>query len=133
MPADHEAQSQVKEKRSSCRSEGVWSKPHSKKDGTAKFKIVGMAARVHDRETRVINAREGKYRAKVTRETETRHSANEVRETGGSSITQWCWTTQWQSIPESFLEVSRPSCGKLPHWRRSSDNAVAEYYTAVLE
>ena len=40
---------------------------------------------------------------------------------------------QWQSIPESVLEVSRPSCGKLPHWRRSSDYAAAEYSTAVLE
>ena len=58
MPADHEAQSQVKEKRrSSCRSEGAQSKPHPKKDGTAKFKIVRMATRVHERETRVINTR----------------------------------------------------------------------------
>ena len=40
---------------------------------------------------------------------------------------------QRQSIPESFLEVSRPSCGKLPHWRRTSDYAEAEHYTAVLE
>ena len=36
-----------------------------------------------------INTREGKYRAKVTRDTETRHSANEVRETVESSTTQW--------------------------------------------
>ena len=51
MPADHEAQSQVKEKRrSSCRSEGAQSKPHPEKDGTAKFKTVGMATLVHDRE-----------------------------------------------------------------------------------
>ena len=51
MPADHEAQNQVKEKRRSSRkSEGAQSKPHPKKDGTAKFKIVGMAARMHDRE-----------------------------------------------------------------------------------
>ena len=40
VPADHEAQSQVKEKRrSSCRSEGAQSKLHPKKDGAAKFKI----------------------------------------------------------------------------------------------
>ena len=32
---------------------------------------------------------------------------------------------------ESFL--SRPSCGKLPHWHRSSNFPVAEYYTTVLE
>ena len=86
----------------------------------------------------------------MTRETETRHSANEVRETGGSSFTQWCLdhavgvshenretevsrTTQWHSIPESFLGVSRPSCGELPQWHRTSDYAVAKYYTAVLE
>ena len=31
-------------------SEGAQSKPHPKKDGTAKVKTVGMAARVHDRE-----------------------------------------------------------------------------------
>ena len=84
------------------------------------------------------------------RDRETRHSANEVRETGGSSFTQWWWTTQWeyprrtkrhgdprttqwQNIPESFLEISRPSCGKLPRWRRTSDYVVAEYNIAALE
>ena len=63
MSSDHEAQCQVKEKRrSSCRSEGSQSEPHPKKDGTAKFKIVGMAAGVPAREgeTRVISTREGK-------------------------------------------------------------------------
>ena len=54
-------------------------------------------------------------------------SVTENRETQGSK------TTRWQSIPESFLGVSRPGCGKLPQWRRTSDYAVAEYYTAVLE
>ena len=53
--------------------------------------------------------------------------SHENKETRGSR------TTQWQSIPESFLEVSRSSCGKLPRWRRASDYVVAEYYTAVLE
>ena len=54
-------------------------------------------------------------------------SVTEDRETQGSK------TTRWQSIPESFLGVSRPGCGKLPQWRRTSDFVVAEYYTAVLE
>ena len=53
--------------------------------------------------------------------------SHESRKTEGSR------TTQWHSIPESFLGVSRPSCGKLPHWRRTSDYAVAGYCTAVLE
>ena len=77
----------------------------------------------------------------MTRETETRHSANEVRETVESSTTQWEDPKRTErhgdqgprAVPESFLEVSRPSGGKLPHWHRSSDYAVAEYYTAVLE
>ena len=51
----------------------------------------------------------------------------ENRETRGSR------TTPWHSIPKSFFGVSKPSFGKLPHWRRSSDYAVAEYCTAVLE
>ena len=54
-------------------------------------------------------------------------SVTENRETQGSK------TTRWQSIPESFLGVSRPGCGKLPQWRQTSDYAAAEYYTAVLE
>ena len=47
-------------------------------------------------------------------ETETLPSATEAkdRETQGSR------TTPWQSIPISFLGISRPSCGKQPHWRR---------------
>ena len=58
---------------------------------------------------------------------ETLHSVTETenRETQGPS------TTPWQSIPENFLGVSSPSCGELPHWRWTSDYAVAEYYTAV--
>ena len=61
-------------------------------------------------------------------ETETLPSATETkdRETQGSRTTR-------QSIPVSFLGVSRTSCGKQPHWRRTSDCTVAEYYTAVLE
>ena len=122
-------------------------RPHSKeRRDLAEFTTVGTPT--CRRETRVIITLEGKYRVKVTSEAReaarvTRStskqrdrdtfSANEVRETRGSSITQWFWTTQWQSIPESFLEVSRPSCGKLPHWRRASDYVVAENYTAVLE
>ena len=68
-------------------------------------------------------------RATWSTETETLSSATEAenRETQGSR------TTQWHNIPESFLRVSSPSCGKLQHWRRTSDYAVAEYYTAVLE
>ena len=145
MPADHEAQSQVKEKRrSSCRSEGAQSKPHPKKDDTAKFKIVGVATRVHDRETcrEVACESDKRHRDTSFSQRSQRNSGikyhtvvldhavggpQENRETRGSR------TTQCQSIPESFLEVSRPSCGKLPHWHRSSDYAVAEYYTTVLE
>ena len=62
-------------------------------------------------------------------ETETLPSATEAkdRETQGSR------TTPWQSIPVSFLGVSRTSCGKQPHWRQTSDYAAAEYYTVALE
>ena len=49
MPADHEAQSQVKQKTAAevkALEEGLTRKTVR----VAKFKIVGMAARVHDRE-----------------------------------------------------------------------------------
>ena len=108
MPADQDALSQVKEKRkSSCRSEGTQRKPHPKKDCTAKFKSVGKAARVHDRERRVISTREGKQRVKVTREaqeakcetlttTDTRIADHPVvleepKDHAETSITQWGW------------------------------------------
>ena len=83
MPADHEAQSQVKSRGNSCRRE----------EGSAKFTIVGTPA--CKRETRVTSTREGKYRAKVTREA---HVAAENRETQGSR------TTLWQNITESSSE-----------------------------
>ena len=62
----------------------------------------------------------------LEQETETHPSATEAkdRETQGSP---------WQSIPVSFLRVSRTSCGKQPHWRQTSDYAAAEYYTVALE
>ena len=65
----------------------------------------------------------------IEQETETLPSATEAkdRETQGSK------TTPWQSIPVSFLGVSRPGCGKLPQWRRTSDHTVADYYTVALE
>ena len=74
----------------------------------------------------------------LSREEETLPSASEVRnrETRGSKTTQRCWKTSgspWQCIPERFLGISRTSCCKLPHWRRTSDYAVTEYYTVVLE
>ena len=50
VPADHEAQSQVK-KKDSCKREGTQRRPHPRKrQCTAKFKSVGTAARVHARE-----------------------------------------------------------------------------------
>ena len=65
----------------------------------------------------------------IEQETETFPSATEAkdRETQGSR------TTPWQSIPVSFLGVTRTSCGKQPHWRRTSDYAAAEYDTVALE
>ena len=61
-------------------------------------------------------------------ETETPPPATEAkdRETRGSR-------TPWQGIPVSFLGVSRTSCCKQPHWRRTCDYAAAEYYTVALE
>ena len=35
--------------------------------------------------------------------------------------------------PEKFPRSQQTKLCKLPHWRRFSDYAVAEYYTAVLE
>ena len=68
MPADHEAQSQVERKTAEVKAleEGLTRRTVR----VAKFKIVGMAARVHDREreTRVTRTREDKHRATVTRE-----------------------------------------------------------------
>ena len=83
-------------------------------------------------------------------ETEKRRSANEVRETGGSSFTQWCWTTQWEyptrterqrdqgprSGTASQKVSSEPADQVVVNYRtgaRTSDYAVAEYYAAVLE
>ena len=59
-------------------------------------------------------------------ETETLPSATEAkdRETQGSR------TTPWQSIPISFLGISRPSCGKQPHWRRHRVSAVNDRWSA---
>ena len=50
MPADHEAARSKKREEAVAGVKGAQSKPHPKKDSTAKFKTVGMATRVHDRE-----------------------------------------------------------------------------------
>ena len=109
-----------------------------KKDCTAKFKSVGKAARVHDRERRVISTREGKQRVKVTREahvaacdtlttTDTRIADHPVvleepKDHAVTSITQWCWrpptnhSGNESSRPDGVkpdLANSRPRCGKL--------------------
>ena len=59
VPADREAQSQVrKRKRAAAGMKGTQRKPHPTEGlYTARFKSVGKAARVHDRETKVIRAR----------------------------------------------------------------------------
>ena len=137
MPADHEARSLIKRRQLQENAEASLNSQNSqpsrrprageRQESSAHVKEVMCESDKRGPCSSARNAQHMKQRDRDTR------SANEVRETRGSSITQWCWTTQWQSIPESFLEVSRPSCGKLPHWRRTSDYAVAEHYTAVLE
>ena len=116
MPADHEEQSQVKEKRrSSCRSEGAQSKPHPKKDGTAKFKTVGMATRVHDRERQ--------------------KSSIHLK---GSSVRKWQETQRHVIQPtqseKQLDQVSHsgvgPRSGRIPREQRDTgikDHAVVEY------
>ena len=85
-------------------------------------------------ERRVINAREGKLRAKVTRDTETRHSANEVRETVESSITQWCWTTQWECPKRTERDRGQePRSGRVSQKgsSKSADQVVVNYRTGT--
>ena len=49
LTTSHKAKSKKREE-AAAGVKAAQSKPHPEKDGAAKFKIVGMAARVHDRE-----------------------------------------------------------------------------------
>ena len=70
----------------------------------------------------------------MTRDTETRHSANEVRETVESSITQWCWTTQWEDPKRTERHVDQgPRSGRVSQKVSSklADQVVVNYRTGT--
>ena len=172
MPADHEAQSQVKEEEEAAA--GVKALKGSltqQKDGRktrsdiAEFTIVGMSA--CKRQTRVYARLEDSQAVPdeprdhavahvcqyMNLRVVLRCGVGEPETAKQSTISskrqrqrpflqpqkqrterrQGSRTTPWQSIPVSFLGISRTSCGKQPHWRRTSDYAAAEYYTVALE
>ena len=65
-----------------------------------------------------------------SKETQTLPSVTEVRERRDTGIKKHVVA---EYPRKCVLAVNKPSSSKLPHWRRTSDYAVAEYYTVVLE
>ena len=69
----------------------------------------------------------------MTRDTETRHSANEVREKVEPSFTKWCWTTQWEYPMRTKRDTVIKDHAAAEHPRESSSESVNYRNTAVLE
>ena len=135
VPADHEAQSQVKRKTLARRGVTL-TRPHpEERRDLAEFKSVGTPANRTDREKKVVGTRQGKERATVTREAQcgsvrnAQHmkqkiSVREVRrrrETRASMTAQQCWTNQriitpWPEAAMKTLTGRVDTAQSSTHW-----------------